>query len=106
MYPDQKGHQMSGTIGYAINYRGACRPEPWPLGTPRYVTAFIETGFKLRIHQTTALNCIKRLDFVSKLCLSATRIKRKKFNGQNFDMFLKSCSSQKGTDFGSFGDWR
>ncbi|GFW57737.1 hypothetical protein TNCV_2926561 [Trichonephila clavipes] len=55
---------------------------------------FTEMDFKLGIHQTTALNYIKRLVWFQTLCFGAARIKRKKFNGQHFDTFFKAFSSQ------------
>ncbi|GFV63672.1 histone-lysine N-methyltransferase SETMAR [Trichonephila clavipes] len=72
-----------------------------------YTLTSPEQGFNLGIHQNTAFYCIKRLGFVFKfMCLGATQIKLEKFNGQDFDLFFKSCLPQKGTIFGLLGDWR
>ncbi|GFU80169.1 hypothetical protein TNCV_447281 [Trichonephila clavipes] len=65
-----------------------------------------EMGFKLGIYQTTALDCIKGIGFVSKPSVWGKHESSKKFNGQNFDMLFKSCSSQNGIVFGTHGYWR
>ncbi|GFU66435.1 hypothetical protein TNCV_3806781 [Trichonephila clavipes] len=67
---------------------------------------FTEMGFKLGIHQTTALNYIKRLSFMFKLSECQTNSMKKNLNDRISDMFFKSCSSPKGTFFGLLGDWR
>ncbi|GFV63150.1 hypothetical protein TNCV_3025791 [Trichonephila clavipes] len=56
----------------------------------------IEVNFRLEIYQTIALDYIKSLGFcVQTICLCTTRVMRKKFNGQNFDILFKSFPSQK-----------
>ncbi|GFT82094.1 hypothetical protein TNCV_3910251 [Trichonephila clavipes] len=91
MNPDQENHQISAKL------RKMIRTNPTLIST--------EVSFKLGIRQTTALDCIKSLVSCPNTP-SVARTKRKIFNGQNFDMFFESCSSQNGTVLGPLRDWR
>ncbi|GFX76992.1 hypothetical protein TNCV_2079591 [Trichonephila clavipes] len=90
---DEEGHQISVT---------KCRIRTGPTLTSK------EVSFKLGIHQTVSLNNIERFGYVSKFSVWVAHefSNKKKSNGQNFDMFFKSWSSLKGTNFGPLGDWR
>ncbi|GFT15802.1 hypothetical protein TNCV_3314171 [Trichonephila clavipes] len=64
-----------------------------------------KVGFKLGTHQSTALDYIKRFGFVSEISVWVPHeLCEKKFNGWNFDVFLKSCPLQNEIVFGALGD--